>query len=273
MDEFVEHIDSNKVLLIEAPLLNLTNVSETNRKKYFDSDITSLDSLGNPVIQSELIISGIKNLTIKGTLKEKSKIVTSYEWTVVLGLNDCRNITLENIELGHHINPGLDCSGEVLEINDCNTITITNSRLFGCGTIGIASNNLDSLVCTNIEIDSCCTGKVMQLDGGNMYFKNCNFHNNHFRTNLDGIYDHYKNIIDIDAKVIFEDCLFYDNYTANIKNSKFFYFSTWRSSQDPISVLLRNCTIKENNVELLSSDPQKIAIENCQFEGNLFDGK
>ena len=72
----------------------------------------------------------------------------------VLYFENCRDISLTDMTLGHRIEPGY-CAGNVVELMLCTGATIERCGLFGCGVIGICADNCSDLVVSESNIYDC----------------------------------------------------------------------------------------------------------------------
>jgi hypothetical protein len=265
VDELIRSIGSHRILLLEENFYNLSEASPAIKDSLFKASLVSTDSAGNNIYNYTLRIANIQKLSIRGNLNTKSKIVTSDAWSDVIQFSNCSDIYIENIEFGHYLQPGLECSGDVLEFWDSKNVHIENCRLFGCGTRGLVGE-FDSLLCINVEIDSCSTGQAMDLYGKNIHFKQCDFHHNRYRYDMKNqLFTHYKNIICIQAHpVIFDECKFRENETFLKDEVRLIAFYGEGSAQ------LTNCLIERNEVGSLTNDSSKLSIIQCILHDNLF---
>ena len=72
----------------------------------------------------------------------------------VLYFENCRDISLKDMTLGHRIEPGY-CAGNVVELMLCTGVTIERCGLFGCGVIGICAANCSDLLVSESNIYDC----------------------------------------------------------------------------------------------------------------------
>ena len=72
----------------------------------------------------------------------------------VLFFENCRDISLTDMTLGHRIEPGF-CAGDVVELSLCTGVTIERCGLFGCGEIGINAGNCADLLVNESNIYDC----------------------------------------------------------------------------------------------------------------------
>ena len=126
---------------------------------YNIQDITqsSINTELNEVFDGkELIISGIENLYVHGN---NSELVISSQYATVLSFKNCNHIILEHLFLGHFPNTG-QCTGAVLQFENCKNITIKQLELYGCGTYGLIISNSDINI-HNCKIHNCTHGGIL----------------------------------------------------------------------------------------------------------------
>ena len=72
----------------------------------------------------------------------------------VLYFENCREISLSDMTLGHRIEPG-SCAGDVLEFERCSGVSIVRCGLFGCGVVGINASSCADLLVSETNIYDC----------------------------------------------------------------------------------------------------------------------
>ncbi len=72
----------------------------------------------------------------------------------VLYFENCREISLSDMTLGHRIEPG-SCAGDVLEFERCRGVSIVRCGLFGCGVVGINASSCADLLVSETNIYDC----------------------------------------------------------------------------------------------------------------------
>ena len=204
--DFLHALGSNRTIIIEKNcVLNLSGVLENEEFSDFiglDSDFDPYAEYrnGKPINYKEyrkgapviigrtnefdgfsLWIVNAQNLTIKG--ESGAELIIEPRYANVLGFLGCRNITLENLTLGH--TPQGSCHGQVLYFEGVNDIKIKNCDLYGCGTYGIEARGCNNLECTGSIIRDCSYG-IMVLHGvSNFTFHTCDFYRNRDYTMLE----------------------------------------------------------------------------------------
>ena len=94
----------------------------------------------------ELIIRNIHGLTLRG--ESGAHLVVDAAYANVLSFENCDNIRIENLTLGHAVEKGF-CTGGVIYLRNCNNVEIVNCDLYGCGTYGI-----EALDCSNVKVEN-----------------------------------------------------------------------------------------------------------------------
>ena len=105
----------------------------------------------------QLRIQNVSNFTLLGT--ENVEIVTEPRYANVLCLYGCENVRLSGFTAGHTVEPGY-CSGGVLFFESCRRVDVEDTRLYGCGVVGVQGRSCESLRIFNSEIYECSEGAV-----------------------------------------------------------------------------------------------------------------
>lgn len=101
-----------------------------------------------------LEISGLQGLTLVGGGMGETLVSAQPRYADVLSFNNCRDISLRDMTLGHNVEPGY-CTGNVVGLLDCRNIDIQRCGLFGCGMIGINATNSSGLYVSESAIYDC----------------------------------------------------------------------------------------------------------------------
>ena len=72
----------------------------------------------------------------------------------VLYFENCRNVSLRDMTLGHRIEPGY-CAGNVIGLSRCSGVSIESCGLFGCGVIGVCASYCADLAVSDTNIYDC----------------------------------------------------------------------------------------------------------------------
>jgi hypothetical protein len=149
-----------------------------------------------------LLISGIKNFTIKSDCKkgDSVRILTNRRVACVLAFRNCISVHIEGVIFGHDILKYTDpadpwvsfCAGEVLKFYDCTGISIRKSIFFGCGTRGFLAHRCNNFKLDKCLIRDCSYGAFGTFSCMNVIIKNSVFKHNTYRVfieieNSDGV--------------------------------------------------------------------------------------
>lgn len=154
-DEFLAALDSNREIIIDTPLLDLSTASDygknTDGVNYY-----WVDNFDGP----QLNIVDLDNVTIRGKSGKGANVISAVpRYANVLYFQNCTNITVEDLTAGHTKEPGY-CMGGVLYFDGCGNATVEGTGLFGCGTIGIQGVQCRNLALNNNEIYECSYGGI-----------------------------------------------------------------------------------------------------------------
>lgn len=178
--------DASSIVITAKETINLT---ETLDRWYANGKIQD-ERVAESVVQSDifvnddqdglgLVLKGLSNITIKGkNPKKPAEIVIDPRFPDVLKLENCENITLENLVLGHTAQGDMGwCHGDVVALVKSQNITIRNCSLFGCGVCGIEASGIDGLLVEKTEIHH-CSWDAIHIHGHHVTFNGCDFHHN-----------------------------------------------------------------------------------------------
>ncbi|MBR1565798.1 MAG: right-handed parallel beta-helix repeat-containing protein [Oscillospiraceae bacterium] len=114
----------------------------------------------NPVYDDgwELEIDDVQNLTIRAA-QEGTEIVTVPRYACVLKFDNCADVTLSGFTAGHTDGPGY-CTGAVLGMTDCRDMTVENCDLYGCGTYGLELSHCRGINAIGTVIRDCSYGAL-----------------------------------------------------------------------------------------------------------------
>ena len=154
-DEFLAALDSNKDIVIDTPVLDLSTASDYAGGKSGEGYYWT-----NPFDGPELTIKGLDNLTIRGKDGKGANVISAVpRYAQVLNFESCTNVTVKDLTAGHTQAPG-SCIGGVLQFYFCQNVTVSDTGLYGCGTIGIQGSQCRNMVMINNEIYECSQGGV-----------------------------------------------------------------------------------------------------------------
>lgn len=257
-DDGAIHVDNVKDLLLairpgadivlEPGTYNLSKYIELAKGDVNEDGFVYLYDCGDG---KEARLTGLTDLTIRGRDGEHTEIVIEPREAAVLTLENCKNITLENLTLGHTVSTD-PCEGDVLDCVECGDITLNGMDLYGCGTFGISTNRTYGLHVNDSKIHDCSQGGIDINNGSDHVFENCSF---------EGI-NGYEMVLAFGADLMFKDCSFQNNrcetMVYNNSGSTIFYGCDFGSDE---SALLSDDTISDSNI---------VYDENCVFASPMY---
>ena len=163
--------------LSDDALCNLLNINEINTYDATPEPYAKKTALGwfDNFDGRQLVVAGMKNLTIEGEGKGAS-IIVSPRYAYIFFFLGGKNISLRNLTLGH-TEEGY-CEGGVLYFYGTEGVTIDQCDMYGCGTEGIGAKEVTDLTC-NRSIIRDCSYQIMTIDKCNdIDFIACDFYGN-----------------------------------------------------------------------------------------------
>ena len=254
--EFLEALDSDRIIELKPGKYNLSEWDPIfNNQPEQAPPYSNLKSKGSPKLAKgvswsrepfdggELVLTGIKNLTIRGMdAKSKSEIIVDPRYAFVLKFVKCSNIVIERLTVGH--SEGGYCMGGVFGFADSSRITITGTNMYGCGTVGLELLNVSDMKIISSQIYECTYRIMTVVYGSNIAFEKCVFRDNQEFT-LVGV-SGTKNIS-------FANCEFINN-----KGEMFIVVDT--------TVSVSDSTFKGNRTERPIKDSSNVSFKNCAFD-------
>lgn len=203
----------------------------------------------------ELHVSGVENLTIKGSGKLTSHLITQPSYGYVIVFKYSSNLVLDNLKAGHGPEKGT-CTGGVFDFQACNNVTINKCFLYGSGRLGI-SGSVNNLTMNKTTIDE-CTYHIMEMTKcNNLVFNKCNFSNN---VEFDMV------MLFTCNNVTFNKCKFTNNntYYSDWCDYKFFLLKTTQN------VVLNKCRITDNSACYFSNEEKQLYLNKCKLSKNTW---
>ncbi len=170
--EFVTNIGPDRTLHLRKGRYNLSTISKINNSSMVYPKGTKYKATG-------YVIHDTKNLIIR--CEKGAEIVTNNLSDYVLSFVKCKNITIENLFLGHvkkKSENDIDCSSGVLDFRSSENLKITGTTLYGCGESGLTLSDSKDLLFKNSVIRHCLLWAVISDNSRNLIFKNSVFRNN-----------------------------------------------------------------------------------------------
>ena len=244
--------------------LNFLKLISSNKKLVLDFnkilDIASLSNVyNNPNIEfrqahdgQELVIKNVENLEIVGkNINKLTEIITKPEYGFVMVFENCKNISLSNLNLGHGPERG-HCTGGVLKFENCENIKIKNSILYGSGTTGIEASKTTNLFCDKININTCTYNILVISECNDVLFSNSTFSNNEQFDLIN---------IGLTINIKFDNCIFENNFSSDN------LFNISNNQQSPIDIF--NSKIINNKIKNLSNKLRLLNLKQTKIENNI----
>lgn len=199
-----------------------------------------------------LVLKNVSNLTIRGCGQGKTSILTEYAAADVMQLDQCKNVTLEGLSMGH--TQRIDaCEGFVLDLQGCEAATLNDLDLYGCGAIGLYSYDSRDIALQNCNIHDCSNSALALYDTTGLTARSSIFRSMggelpaSFLFSINGCGD-----------ITITDCVFSDNYVGRLIDVS--------DSVSPVS--FQNNQITGNRI---SGCMLSLVGENLILDGNVFE--
>jgi hypothetical protein len=265
LDEIVSDIRNSEIKVVEVDnVIDLIKSIKPNTKiiltpgKYNLSKGTKVEnkyiSWNENYDGLEPTIKGVQNFTIQG--KGSVEIVIEPRYAFVLNFEECKNINLSNLTIGH-VKKGF-CLGGVLGFLNVDDIILDNLDLYGSGSVGIQANGVNYLKMTNSIIRDCSYYLLNLKKVSNVKFTESKFLNTG-EFSLVNIYNPASN-------VIFDYCSFIDNWSVEGMFGD--YLFTVQENCSNIEV--KNSLFRGNKIPHFSNS-DVLKVTNCKFDNNSFD--
>lgn len=231
-DQLIRVIDSDRALKLNSGDYVLSDVRDTRMAhvrwdKVFDG--------------KSITIRNVKNMTITGCMEKPTRLLVKPRYAFVLNFEDCENIILENLVLGHSPDKGT-CTSGVLGAVNCKNLVLRNCTLFGCGTEGLTLNKVQDMRFENSCIKDCTYG-IMTLTGS----ETLRFVKSVFTRN-----EKFWGVKISDSKDIrFEECKFIRNQAEN----ELFH------AVSAADVFAKKCTFTDNRVKAMTNNPDAVTVQ------------
>lgn len=182
VDELLAAIDSYTSITLLEGSYNLAEASDYGQAKSAGTPYTwaeIYDPYGAEAF--ELVIGNIRGLTLMGEGEVTISAVPRY--ANVLNFENCADICLASLTIGHTEAPGECCGGVVKLLNADNAI-ISQCKLFGCGTVGVDARDTTGLKVVESEIYDCSYSAAWLNACQDVLFNNCTIRDNTNFTHL-----------------------------------------------------------------------------------------
>ena len=154
-DEFLSALAPNTEIVVDAQLIDFSTAANYGKSgsEYYRWD--------DPYDGPELVIQNVQNVTVRGGGEERTDNTLSCvpRYADVLTFENCSNIYVTHIGLGHTQEPGY-CLGGVLNFTNSEKILVEDCDLYGCGTLGVIGYYSLDIQVINNRIHDCSVGGV-----------------------------------------------------------------------------------------------------------------
>lgn len=200
----------------------------------------------------EFLISDVTGLTLEAAESGMAELVTENGSAMVLDLLNCDGVTLRGLSCGHVVEQG-ECGGAVLYAKSCKNLTVEDCFLYGCGTDGICTQQVEGLTVTGTEIYDCSESVfTLGYETAGAVFDRCRF----FANRSDSLFC-FANEVD----VLVKDTEIFDNAGDLMPEDAAYGWEAYNGH-----ITFRNCTFRDN--PNLNTDPNAwpyATFENCDL--------
>ena len=201
----------------------------------------------------QLVIRGVQNLTIRGSGRKETQLITEPRFANVLVLKNCYNVTMEDFTAGH--TSGSECVGGVVNLLGCADVQIKNLGLYGCGTVGIHAELCSDIGAEDCEIYECSSSGIWASRTDGLTVRSCTVRD------IGKNYYGGGNLFWMDSctDVAVEDCQIRDNWVPSL-----FGFDLGQE------LTVKNCTFARNQVNeaVFETYSSGMILDGCTFEEN-----
>ena len=176
VDELLSAIAPNTTITLKEGVYDLSLASDYGvaHEEGFYSWVNSFDG-------PELVISRLSGLSLVG--EGEVTISATPRYADVLSFSGCTDICLSGLTLGHTEEPG-DCVGGVVDLTAVDSAIISQCKLFGCGVIGVRSQDSTGVQVVESEIYDCSYSAAQIYTSFNVVFNNCKIYDNETYSSL-----------------------------------------------------------------------------------------
>ncbi len=159
--ELVEAIEPGARIRLKRGSYNLTDYISAvlaENGGTIDSDYVRIEEVYDGM---QLSIKDVSDLSIAGgaDLAFATKLVVEPRYATVLTFEDCDDLFLSDLTLGHTDMEGT-CAGNVINLDDCRNVFLHGLDLYGCGYVGLETMDVRDLLVMDCVIHD-CNGEAM----------------------------------------------------------------------------------------------------------------
>lgn len=178
-EEFVEALSDNANIVLMPGTYNVTEYILENQKDIPYNIPNGEKEPGvyytGDALEPGFMIYGYANLKISSQDENNmAEIVSEPRFELVVDFNNCYNVTVNNIIMGHTPEQG-SCGGDVIGFTDCDTAKVRGCDLYGCGAYGTCVMDSMYINFTDTTIHDCSYGCAEIYDSTTVSFDGCRF--------------------------------------------------------------------------------------------------
>ena len=120
----------------------------------------------------QLIITNVKNLTIKGKGSDKTSVTNNASYADIFLFENCENVSLRDFAVCHDgPNDKVAGKGDVLEFKSCEGVWITGLEVSGANGYGIKLSGVSNFEYSDSSIHNCALGALSARNSSEVYFE------------------------------------------------------------------------------------------------------
>ncbi|MBR6113865.1 MAG: right-handed parallel beta-helix repeat-containing protein [Oscillospiraceae bacterium] len=119
-----------------------------------------------------LEIHDADGLTIRGEGADKTVLSAEPRYANVLSFCNCDDLTVSGLTAGHTVEPGA-CTGGVLYLESCHRAAVEGCGLYGCGTVGVQTQECAGLTVADTKIYECSYNAVSLYNSLDVVVRDC----------------------------------------------------------------------------------------------------
>ena len=176
--EFIEAIADDTTIVLKPGVYNVTEYldSSDSVEEWTGEQKKGGVYRGGPDDETALLIYDIENLSIVSSdLNNPAEIVCEPRRADVLCFDQCEDILLEGLVMGHTKEPGY-CSGDVVSFIRSEDILIMDLELYGCGAHALETDYCENVTLIECDVHDCTYGCVVSRETENLNFIHTQFH-------------------------------------------------------------------------------------------------
>lgn len=254
VDELLANLGPNTTVTLEPGVYDLSAAADYGRSH--DSGYYTWNDCYDGY---ELVIRRADNLIIQGLPDSETVLSAVPRYAEVLRFENCRNLLLSTVTVGHTQEPG-QCAGGVVEFDSCVNARVLGCSLYGCGVLGVTAINCDTVHVESSAIYECSSGAVWAQATRDFRLESCDIYSCPGKSDWDAY-----TLFSVQTSTGFAvvNSRVRDNRAARLLNA---------TSSDEIYFL--GTEITGNRFEtLFESNLIAPVVEGCSFTGNAVSGQ